>query len=379
MADKIKVKLVQIIFNGINIFLKILRKLLLKNGSYKPEVICVHAVLQLGDTICMIPALYQIRKRYPDAKLILFTSSGYEKGYENIRLGAQNILGDEKWIDEIITYDYEELSYRNLLVMKKKIHHRLLSQKIDLFINFPGERDRVRVILKWLYITRIIKPGMSYGYYISTLRLFPKSQDKLLQFDYEVNRLINHLPFKSDKTVEFPIHISSEDKKYVDDMISGKHNIAVFSFSGKGISKKWPNESFRSLVSMWSDRGNVAIIVGGAKEYQEGEEISQNIKNAYNFCGLTTPKQCLYLISQARKIVTIDTGTAHMASAVSAKSVVIFSAFYFQRKWYPYGDNSIIIRRNLSCSPCLSKNCIDNKCMKEITVEEVWDKMTAFF
>ncbi|MFZ4439970.1 MAG: glycosyltransferase family 9 protein, partial [Syntrophales bacterium] len=41
----------------------------------------------------------------------------------------------------------------------------------------------------------------------------------------------------------------------------------------------------------------------------------------------------------------------------------------------PYGPGHLVIRRALSCAPCLRKRCDNPRCMTEISVEEVFDEL----
>ena len=68
----------------------------------------------------------------------------------------------------------------------------------------------------------------------------------------------------------------------------------------------------------------------------------------------------------------------HIAAAMRTPVVALFGPTDPSRTG-PYGEGHVVIRKDISCSPCLLKKCDSKKCMKEITVEEVFlavkDKM----
>jgi len=82
----------------------------------------------------------------------------------------------------------------------------------------------------------------------------------------------------------------------------------------------------------------------------------------------------MFLLTKSIFLLTIDTGTAHMASVVNTNCITLSSAYYFRNKWSAYGDKNKVFRKDLDCSPCLKKECMfgDNRCMSAITVDEVW-------
>lgn len=84
------------------------------------------------------------------------------------------------------------------------------------------------------------------------------------------------------------------------------------------------------------------------------------------------------LLSLAHVLVTADSGPAHFASLTSIKNIVLFGP-ETPLLYGPLGQNTSCLFAGLACSPCLSAynhrktSCTDPKCMKAITVEEVFD------
>jgi ADP-heptose:LPS heptosyltransferase len=70
----------------------------------------------------------------------------------------------------------------------------------------------------------------------------------------------------------------------------------------------------------------------------------------------------------------------HIAAAVGTPAISIFSARALQESWYPYGSNNLVIRKDVPCRFCGLETCIENKnrCLTDITVEEVYDKCRIY-
>ena len=49
----------------------------------------------------------------------------------------------------------------------------------------------------------------------------------------------------------------------------------------------------------------------------------------------------------------------------------MINLMYVQRETSPYGNNHLVLRKPLSCSPCFRKKCNTLECMNTLSVEEV--------
>jgi ADP-heptose:LPS heptosyltransferase len=82
------------------------------------------------------------------------------------------------------------------------------------------------------------------------------------------------------------------------------------------------------------------------------------------------------LLSQARVVISNDTGVMHLAGAVGTPVAAIFGPTS-PRSYGPRGPRDLVFYKHLYCSPCISNynlkmsRCTDNVCRKTITVEEV--------
>lgn len=72
-------------------------------------------------------------------------------------------------------------------------------------------------------------------------------------------------------------------------------------------------------------------------------------------------------------LVTGDTGIMHMAIATGTPIVALFAVSDSQRSG-PYYDKEKhrVIQKEKTCDPCTSKKCTYQRCMENISVEEVF-------
>ena len=74
-------------------------------------------------------------------------------------------------------------------------------------------------------------------------------------------------------------------------------------------------------------------------------------------------------------LISADSGPMHLASALGTPVVAIFGPTSPQVTG-PYNKKAqhIILRKDVGCLvPCYEVDCPDNKCMKAVTVDEVFD------
>ena len=75
--------------------------------------------------------------------------------------------------------------------------------------------------------------------------------------------------------------------------------------------------------------------------------------------------------------ITADSGPLHIASSVGAKKIIALFGPTDPAVTAPLPSPDIfLMRKDTGCRiPCYEVNCDDNRCMKEITPQEVFEKI----
>jgi len=334
-------------------------------------------VANVGDTITAIPSMHKIRKKYPDAKLTLLTSPGKAGA-----IGAKKILQYTNWIDDITEYFSSDID--SIKKIRKFVSKQRTSQ-FECFIQLPAENTSFKIMLRNLFFAKAIGAKYATGFYVSTLNLFAQTQNKYMHFPTDCERLLKGLPWESDGKIEFPIDYTKDDEIIVGKTlekhgVSETERILAISFYGKGKAKHWKIESFHKIAKLWVQNGGKVIVLGGKQQFADGNGIISDLPEGtgINFCGEFSLLQSILLLRKVKLLLTVDTGTAHMASVTKTPCIELFSSFYLRDKWVAYGDNIHVIRNELKCSPCMSKICkygYPAKCMEAISVQYVWNKI----
>lgn len=138
--------------------------------------------------------------------------------------------------------------------------------------------------------------------------------------------------------------------------------------------KRWTAEGFAAVADRLIKEEKLQIIFSGEPE-EKGviEEIRQQMsQKALTTVGLTTIRQLGVLMLRAALVVTNDSASLHLASAVQAPTVAIFGPTDAD-KYGPTAPQSRIVRRRLFCAPCETALCrFSHECMRFISAEEVF-------
>ena len=142
-------------------------------------------------------------------------------------------------------------------------------------------------------------------------------------------------------------------------------------------TKKWTVEGFGKLAKKLYETYDKKIILVGGKEDCERcdtiEKISEN--SVINLAGKLSLKETGALLSQARFLLTNDSGPFHIARGVGCKTFVIFGPT--SPGMFDFGKNDILVYNKIECTPCSlhgDKVCPKKhfKCMKELSYEKVF-------
>jgi ADP-heptose:LPS heptosyltransferase len=140
--------------------------------------------------------------------------------------------------------------------------------------------------------------------------------------------------------------------------------------------RKWPLKLYEELIGRLLSHQSVFIILIGKGNLDAMCVI--NHERCINLIGKTSLKELLALCGMAHELVSHDCGIVHSASLTTIRLSVLFGP-ETPLLYAPLSGNTKIFYKNYSCSPCLSAynqrsfECNDAKCMKAITVNEVYD------
>jgi lipopolysaccharide heptosyltransferase II len=146
-----------------------------------------------------------------------------------------------------------------------------------------------------------------------------------------------------------------------------------------GPAKRWFPERFAESAKKIAAQSSVQwILFGTIRDTAIGQRIAAALGDrCVNQIGQTTLDQLIDELRECRLVLTNDTGTMHLAALLGVPVVAIFGSTE-PRLTAPLGNDHIILRHHVECSPCFLRQCpIDFRCMKAVTVDEVADSVLS--
>jgi lipopolysaccharide heptosyltransferase II len=337
----------------------------------QPFRILIRASNWLGDSVISVPAVRAIKAGRPDAHI---TIAAPEK------IAAIWKLVPE--VDEIIPLPAKRLFASARLLRRQP--------RFDVAVLFPNS---LRVALEALLARiprRVGYRGHSRGWLLNqvvpTRSTIGRPQHQALHYLHIAESLgaeINDVDLSfSQKTSNAQLRKLSRAGGLTPNVqLRNSHQTLIGLAPGAeyGPAKRWLPERFAETAKKISEQHGVQwILFGTKKDVAIGAEICKVLGDrCTNRIGQTSIEQLIEELRPCRVLLTNDTGTMHLASLLGVPVVAIFGSTE-PRLTGPLGDNHIVLRQQVECSPCFLRECpIDFRCMKAVSVEEVRDAVLS--
>jgi len=332
----------------------------------QPETLLVCCPNWVGDVVMATPALDCLRQNFPDVRLI-----GVVRNY------VRGVVEDGPWFDRLIGSD--DKTIRGFWKLVKTIR----GLDADVAIVFPNSM-RSALSARLAGINRIYGYCRNYRSLLLTGGPQPvRSANGIVpvpMVDYymEICRWLNLTPlqpvkpslFLSDALQEKGNRLLASYGIEPGDMVIGMNPGAKF-----GSSKCWHPEYFAKLAELFTQKWNCKILLflgpgedDIARSIIHGSQASI-INTGPDKVDLTLLKP---LVKRCALLVTNDTGPRHYAVAFDIPVVVLMGPTD-PRYTAANLEKTLVLRKELDCSPCHQKKCPRNhECMRMISPEAVF-------
>ncbi len=140
-----------------------------------------------------------------------------------------------------------------------------------------------------------------------------------------------------------------------------------------GPSKRWPESYYAQVAMHYIAQGWQVWIFGSAKDKEVAQSIQSLTQNkCVDLTGRTSLGDAIDLMSQAKMVLTNDSGLMHIAASLSRPLVAVYGSTS-PTFTPPLSDNVSILQEKLTCSPCFKRTCPlqHQQCMKQLGVNKV--------
>lgn len=325
------------------------------------RIACLH-LNQVGDLLFSLPAMHNLRVKYPAAHITSIVRRGCDSLMERTGLADEALVRPHGSVD---------LYLRFLPQLRRR--------KLDLILAFSTSEEA------WL-ISRLsgarTKAGFKrcMGGFLFDVAA-PWSPPPSTRNNLNLASALGCEMAKADYTGL--IHLTDEDMLEADGIIDRAGIGEAFAVLSPGTStgreiKRWPDERFAEAADrLFSEYAVESAIVGLAG----GERIAAMSSHAVDITGRTSLPVLGGVLKRAKLFVGVDSGVMHLAAALGTPVAALFGPTNAEITG-PQGDGHSIICTGIDCRPCMKKECaIGSRCMEEITAEMLMDAvhgMSAF-
>lgn len=329
--------------------------------------IIVHMPNWVGDLVMATVVLSDLRKEFPKAVLTAMASRP-----------VCELLKTDKDVDKIYCFKKEKLFF-----LRRKNNRGIIQDlrkgNYDLGILLTNSFSSARLFYRG-HVRNVIGYKKDFRSVLIKYAIrFPKEEvHQIIKY----KNLLKPLGIQASNTKP-RIYLDNEEIHKIKKLLYQKGYkknltlIGINPLAKYGMAKCWPSENFRKLAQRLSeDKNNVIVFVGDLSSKDLIGKICSDLpKNVINIAGLTSLRELACIINECDLFITNDSGPMHVASALDVPLIALFGSTS-QELTGPYNEKAIVINKKVGCSPCFKRICPnDFKCMKQITCEEVIEKI----
>jgi heptosyltransferase-2 len=326
--------------------------------------ILVRGVNWVGDTILTYPTVQKLKRIFPRSHLAVLIPNHLIDLWKTF-----------PYVDEIIPFNNK----RGLSFFWEdfKLCRSLKKKHFDLAVILPSSFHSAFQMFLAQIPTRMGYIGKRRSFLLN--HKIPRTQEtSLIHRIYYYKKIVESLG-KGESDFSPRIILMEENRRWAEEtlnhlgVLNGKPLIGMNPGATYGMAKCWYPDRFRELGMRLSRKWKATLLLfGNENEKPVAKEIASSLGGeGVDFTGKTDLLQLAALLERCHLLVTNDTGTMHVATAMSTPVVALFGSTDHITTG-PWGEGHVVVRKDVFCSPCLKRVCpTDHRCMKGITVEEV--------
>ena len=173
--------------------------------------------------------------------------------------------------------------------------------------------------------------------------------------------------------------------------LGGQRPLIAIHPSGGRMIKQWPVERWREVARRLQDaRGATIAVTGGAGDVGLAHALGEGLaRPVIDLAGRLSVAETMAVIGGADLFLSPDTGPMHMACVMGTPSVAVFGPSaaerYASAALSPHPEKHVVVRRELWCAPCNlirrpPEECVADvtpECLRLVTVDDVYQAAAA--
>jgi len=315
----------------------------------------------IGDAVMTLPAVASVRAAYPRAHLAILAKPPVDDIYRMFSAADEIIPYENKFDNPLgvfrLAWQLRRKKFDAAILLQNAIEAAIIARTAGISVRAGYNSDG-----RGFLLTHAVR---------RRAEIF-----KVHQIDYYLEMVKALGCANVDRAMHLETRISpaiAKDvlRKYLPD--NSRCLIGIAPGATYGPAKRWLTERFAAAGDcLGRDLNAQVVLFGGKADWETAEQVRKQAHTGMiNLAGLASLTESVYLISQCRLFLSNDSGLMHVAGALNIPTVAVFGSTN-PVTTSPPGEKTILVRKDVPCSPCLKKTCpTDFRCMMLITVEDV--------
>ena len=325
-----------------------------------PENIVIRMPNWLGDMVMAAPAVQLLRHRFPQSNFTLIC----KKGLEDV---LKTFEGEFKV--EI----FNKSEFKGLAGVWN-FGKQLKLSKNDCFVCFPNSISSALMAFASGAGNRVGYSNEFRGILLTDKLKLDKSLHRVEQYFQLVKRA-----FKFTDATFYEVRLQSQKAWKEFDAT----NTLLVSFNSEAKSRRMPIGKAISILNTIKDLPfKQVVLIGGPKDISFNEMIlnGTSCNNVVSLAGKTNLSQLAVLMSNAKALLTVDSGPSHLANALRLQTVVMHGADD-EKNTEAYNQAYVHGLRygKLSCEPCVKNVCKfgdESPCLLNLDELQIKEKLS---
>ena len=335
-------------------------------GGVEPEIlrrILLIRLDNLGDVLLTTPAFRAVRRALPEAHLTLLA------GRAGCEIGQLNPDIDETLLyqapNEDVYFRLPQDPARELAVVE-----RLEERNFDAAVIFTSYKQSALPAAYLCYLAGI--PIRAAGSFEGpgSLLTHRHRYEETVPPKHETLRgleLTQSLGFPVVEP-EMVLVPREEDEEGAARLLErqGVESFALVHPGASASSRTYPQERYREVVEELAKQSGLPVLVTGGPDE---EDLARRVAGPSGIAlgGETSFGEFAALVGRAAVVVTNNTGTTHVASALKRPVVTVFAGTNPAEQWRPWRTQYQLLTHPVPCAPCYKRVCpIGHECLTGI-------------
>ena len=325
------------------------------------QKILVIKLRHLGDVLLASPVFANLKKAFPDSEIDAY-----------VWKEAKPILEGHPAIHSFHLHDrtWKTMPFQQRILKELKLLREIRAQKYDLVISLTeGDRGAIAARVSGARTRVGVDSGKKSRKSFTHLVKPCPNPRHTVERDLDALRKLGIFPNPNERDLFF--HVPEYAKLSVRALIADEPFVLMHAMS-RWRFKCPPASVMARVIDMLGAR---VILTGAPSEREFVEEIILQTKaDTLNLAGKTSLKEMGALMQKAKAVITVDSVSLHMASALKVPLVALFGPTS-EQNWGPWQHpRSQVVAQNFPCRPCRLDGCGGSKvsdCLVTLSPEEI--------